>query len=262
MSGRLLGGASIGAGGPAGFAALGGGPAVASGVAVLAPTTTAMTAWFRADTTVVSGALVDQWTDKSGNARHLAGLTTTRPTLEAASVNGHPSIVFNVADNTDLTGGLMNTYITTTAYTIYCVYRIAQADLTLDAANAYGNATLWFDNDGRSGCAIRQTGPAGQSFNDDGSDDNVAQNWTDDTWQIIRQRHVSNVLYQRINADAEASMATGTTTGVLGTALHVGNRTANRPLPGRIAELIFYNADQSAGDQAATLAYLQARYGL
>jgi hypothetical protein len=98
MSGRLLGGASIGAGGPAGFASLGSGPAVAGAASVPAfdpASLSGMLVWYRSDLVVeVAGTMVSM-TDKSAS---LIDATipggNTGPTYNAtdAAFGGHPSI--------------------------------------------------------------------------------------------------------------------------------------------------------------------------
>jgi hypothetical protein len=57
-----------------------------------------LAAWYRADTGVVlgGGASVDRWSDQSGNGNDATqGNSTARPTLQAAAVNGLPTIIFN-----------------------------------------------------------------------------------------------------------------------------------------------------------------------
>jgi hypothetical protein len=55
-----------------------------------------MTAWYRADQGITIATGVSQWSDLSGNARHLLQATgANQPTFTASSINGKPDVAFD-----------------------------------------------------------------------------------------------------------------------------------------------------------------------
>jgi hypothetical protein len=236
------------------------GVGLGGGSGAIAPDSAGLTAWLE-DQSALSVSDVNTWTDKSGGARHFSG-TTAKPTWEATGgPNGRPCISFDGVDDFLVSSTATSTLITDTAYTVYVVIKVAQADVDTDAVAPYNDDCIFFDTSGRAGCGLSQ--PTGgyliRSFNDDGTDDQVNGAMSDNAWIIIRQRHLDGTLYQKRGANAEDSTASGTSVA-LGANIRIGNYvTAGKELKGRIAAFLFYN---DGAIHAATEAYLASRFGL
>ncbi len=82
-------------------------------------------AWWRSDIVVLNGATVSQWTDQSGNGRHLTqGTAANQPTYNATGgPNSTPSILFD-ATNDVLVNAAIDRNVPSTAITfVWMVFR-------------------------------------------------------------------------------------------------------------------------------------------
>ncbi len=72
-------------------------PGTARRLSAFSPLSLSPFAWYRADLLVSSGGRVTQWTDKSGNGRHLTASGVERPTLATAvaAFGGHDAVDFS-----------------------------------------------------------------------------------------------------------------------------------------------------------------------
>lgn len=215
--------------------------------------------WYRGDETSVTGALVDSWTDKSGNARHLLGTGAARPTLVASALNSLPGLQFSGAQEL-LTSGTFSV----STVSVFTVFRATANGVVYEHATAFlgSHSTLLYTNQGPSLGIIRA---GGSSYK------NRAASWgADGANRIVRQEfggtHATNKMF--INGTAQ-SLTDGAATGDPGTAastavkLHVGaSNGVTLPLTGHIMELLVYSTVLSAGDASRVEAYLGSRYGI
>jgi hypothetical protein len=256
MSGRLLGGASIGACGPAGFASLGGGPAVAAAaVPVLDPATLALSGWWREN--YVAGT----WSGKA-SAGASTGRDLTEPTNPptTSTVNGQPTLVFN-GTNQRLSSALaMSDFLSANACTVFAVLR---ATIPV-AANAPGANPAIFANNAPGfyvGAELRNTNTA-RWYEFAGGDKICDATATSATWLLWEMRLEGGALFSRINNGTEVTVAGGNIGLLTGTLNVAVNVNSNNFLNGQIAELAMSAAALTSAERAAFRSYAIARYGI
>jgi hypothetical protein len=118
-----------------------------------------------ASTVTASSSLVDEWRDKSGNARHATGTTTTRPAYTSAGLNGRNVITF---DGTDDFLSLSGITLDTDNTFVFSVYQRSSAGIhsidvgsipssQVDSTRGYGN---WWFSDNVLYSQLRSSSPS------------------------------------------------------------------------------------------------------
>ncbi len=218
------------------------------------------------------GSLVDdgtgraqQWSDKSGGARHITQPTAgKRPLIVGSAINGQPAARFdNVRQDNFNTGQVWITLasaglITKTAYNIWVVVRN-----TLNGTNqtvlGESNAYIWI-------CGTLISPGRLQTLD---SAEFVAtptapSSWSDQNPFALRARKDAVNVYIRVARDAEVGVAHGTTyTSFAPVNVFVGSRGAATGFwKGDIAEIIVANADLNYTYKAVIDNRLSYLYGL
>lgn len=216
-------------------------------------------AWYRGDDVSVTGALVDSWNDKSGNARHLIGTGAARPTLVASALNSLPGIQFAGAHELITSG----TFSVSTV-SVFTVFRATVGGVVYEHAASLlsGHSTLLYTNVGPSSGIIRA---GGASYK------NRAAAWgSDGTNRIVRQEFAGTHALHKMYIDGTVQALTdGASTGDPGTGastavkLHVGaSNGLTLPVTGHVMEMLVYSTVLSAGDASRVERYLGSRYAI
>lgn len=209
--------------------------------AIVAPPLTGMVAWYRKGIGITVATGVSQWSDQSGNNRHLTQATgANQPALQG--------------DNTILFDGV-NDYLKTSSFTLVqpsTVYILGQ-----QVAWTYGR--YWFDGAGLNGGGILQAGNSGGNVANRltyfaGSYPTGSVDLSLGTYSVVQV--VFNGASSLIQLDAAAAVTGTTGANSLGgiTLGAAGNNGVNGNI--RIKEVIVYSVAHDATQRAAVRAYL------
>lgn len=225
-------------------------------------TSTNLQAWYK-DTYGLSGTEVQQWTDISGNARHLSqdGAFPTPNKVAGGGPNSRDCIRLTKASSEYLkTSGNISNLLSASAGYVYSI--VYYHSLNTNNVNTWQNECVWSDySAGNIGLHLK-SGAGGQSvaYNWDGSDDNTPESSGTGTWRLITWKHASGNLAVRANNGVFINVPSGNTS-TLANPLYLGIASGNVYGDFSIAELAFYNADIST-DDSTNLLYFKGRYGL
>lgn len=224
----------------------------------------AITGWFRADTVTTSGTSVTQWTDKSGNGRHILQATAAKqPTLIASDPNfdNAPSIDFDGTSDV-MTGSLFTAYFVNTSWACAVVYRADTITGTGSASFPFANNTIiGSDASGWFGISCRNT-PVLYGYSNDGAYQ-TAEN-TGLAAAAVQQAlfiNTGGTMTLRING----TLGTSDTIGIAGFSsqlMNVGSALGGNYFNGQIAEIVCSNATWTATDILRWNNYCADRYGI
>lgn len=211
-----------------------------------------------------SANVVTQWTDQTGNGRHLApgsGLTGPLDNL-TTTPNGIVALDWNADTTKNLESVVAaNKFITTSSWTAYFVMRW---DTIAAGASAYSicmaNASEWVavyaHDDGTTKGFL--------TYNADPTDRFTTPiiKQTLQNWVVLEARFDSGTLYCRINGSAQSSVASGATGNALADTLHIFGGGATRPPDVACACFAVTNTALDLATRNAMLAFLGSKYGI
>lgn len=228
-----------------------------SGSGSFSPSDIANLAMWYKDTGIVGAVNVTQWSDASGNARHLIPLST-EPIRSVASLNGFDTVQFSTADGA--TGTPLNHGATIAEGTGGTIFVVGYKDSNFAEAGFFTTRTAPDANHH----------PFSDGVVYDSSFSTVRKNCgaqvlpISNNWRILTMRS-QNADY-RIQIDATSQFTTGTNTFGFATFIFgVGSYNGivtNYALLGEIAEVVVYTAFLSDGQVAQVIGYLQDRFAL
>jgi hypothetical protein len=249
-----------------------------AGAAVAPPVTPAdvsgITAWYdgadpatlfqdaaRTIPAAADGDPVGGWATKIGS-RHLSQATpAARPSRRDGVVNGHSVIRSDGVDD-GLTGPVMSTLMTDTAWTTLCVFRPVVVD-TDDGTYASANDAAWSDGSGYLGVHLRGSGSiwvhAYDIANSAYRSVIYPGGWSAGVPVLIMSRQEGGRLYAARNGGVESSdlLAQSYLVGPLNALRGVGHYCGED-----ICELIFASVPLVPGDLAGLTTYLKSKWGI
>jgi hypothetical protein len=195
-----------------------------------------------------SGGLVSQWSDLSGNSRHLTQASGSLQPQTGGNINGVAALTFDNVDDVMGTGGFL-----TSNCTIFTVQRIDSNDSwnvmsisgtprDISYSNSASQINTWSSTDGDYlTCIISMLNPT-----------------------IDCVRYASTGTCDRRIYSAEegfrAANTTGKVSGLSGASMTIG--TFARTLGGVVGEVIIYDSVLSDTDRETVIQYLEAKWGL
>lgn len=221
--------------------------------------------WWRADAgniTIATG--VSQWSDTSGNSRHLTQATGgAQPayTASLAAMNNQPAVTFDGV-NDQLTGAAISNFIANNAYTIMLAFYPTAAPT--NNATIYNNTGLVTDPATGLFGLYMNSAPSVGLYNWDGSEDKDILNINAlSSGSIVTGMHSGGNLITRLGTGSEsAGTASGNTTGLTGL-LSLGRAYNNvNFFTGSMCELSIWNVAISAANRDRAARYMRARYSL
>ena len=226
-----------------------------------------VTGWWRADTVVLgSGTDVAQWTDLTGNARHLTqGTVANRPALISsdANFNGEPTLDFD-GTNDVLTGPTLGTLLGNSGASTTC-----GAVFRADAITGTGLITAPWNNNciigastGAYGITLRNT-PVCYYYENDGAyqtatNTNVAATTTS---QLLATASPQTTGTHNIEINRVAGTSDTYTTWTHGAQIFYVGGNFSQYLNGQIAEVFTATLPLSAQDLICWRNYCTGRYG-
>lgn len=225
-----------------------------------------LTVWYRAtDVVLGTGNRVAQWTDLSGNGRHLTQATETKqPLLIAAdpNFNGKPSIDFDGVDDY-MTGASLAVTVGPTSTNVGVVFRADAITGTGAITAPYNNNCVVGGGVGFFGFALRNT-PVAYYYENDGA------------YQVAQCTNVAaGVTCQVLLVGANSSAINATLNNVVGTPDTVGTMVHGAPvfsvgsnltfvanfLNGQVAEIFASTLALTAQDAICWPNYCRYHYG-
>lgn len=215
--------------------------------------------WLDADdaaTLTPNGSTLQQWNDKSGNARHFSqtGVPARQPTIVAAGMNGRTVIRFSAASITNLVGP---SFTALTAGHAFIVFK-----RTADPAASTASAGLWCFGSHTTGSVVPFTD--GVIYDQFGT--TVRKTTVNPAASLTSPR-----VYEVVSTSTEWSnhldgtqlFTTATNTVGWNTATNVGWAGSGNSsyMDGDIAELIICPAKLGTTDRAAMKSYLNTKWG-
>jgi hypothetical protein len=213
-------------------------------------------------TVTASSGLVDEWRDKSGNARHATGTTTTRPAYASTTLNGKNTLTFDGTDDRLFTSAVS---LHTGLYSVFAVARAATANTILMVCSQDQNTS----NASRNSQYIRTNSatPEAVTFNNAGSAFAATATSTVTNWNSYSAIRESALITLFANGN------TGTGAAVTGTAasnanpMTIGSResaanTFNNHWNGDMAEIIFLGSVATTDTRQRIEGYLAHKWGL
>lgn len=232
---------------------------IPSGPAFTPPDVAGLAAWLKADSLALSnGDPVATWTDSSGNSRNAAQATSgLRPTFEASSVNGLPSVRFTGGHYLEFGSPWEGLW---SAVEVFVVFKL-DAD---PPASGTGGGGFWgpsrvFDcnipyedgtiYEGFGSTALKTTGNPTLSLA---------------SWRTYNVTSASGEWTSRIDGTVHYTTATNAVGFVetRGTYLGASHNAGSYWMTGRIAEFVLYDHALTTTDRASVQGYLDSRYGL
>jgi hypothetical protein len=224
----------------------------AASAAVFDPLSLSPALWLDASdaaTITHTGGLVDQWNDKSGNARHVTSSSTNRPQTGVDTINGRNVLTFDGSNDWMLSGSVTISQPTTAV----AVVKSASTTSTVSILNSGPSATTQalFISGGSGARLLRLfsgSATAGISI-------------TDTQANVVAGFFSGASSYQAVNGTKSANQNAGTQS--LGAGWRIGaNRDANGEFwRGQIAEILFFPSGLSDANRQAVEAYLKTKWG-
>lgn len=208
------------------------------------------------------GALDDQ----VGSADLLQTTQADQPQLVSSgaiitTLGGRPSMSFDGSGDVLLYGGQFDSFITTSAGTIICVFRAVSIHIA--STTIYENDPVWSQRASTCALVLKST-PTAHGFNHDGSfDDAGAVSIAVNTNYIHTWKHEGGVVYSYVNTNTPVSVASGNTSSLLaGLALGFVTGNSLNSFNGFITELAMWNRALSATEIAQVQHYMASYYGI
>jgi hypothetical protein len=213
-------------------------------------------------TVTVSSGLVDQWRDKSGNARHASGATATRPAYASTTLNGKNTLTFDGSDDRLVTSAVS---LHTGLYSVFAVARAATANTFLVICSQDRST----DNASRNGQYIRTNSatPETVSFNNAGSAFTASATSTVTNWNFYSAIRESTLITLFANGNAGTGAAVTGTAASNANPMTIGSRestadTFNNHWNGDMAEIIFLGSVATTDTRQRIEGYLAHKWGL
>ena len=215
-----------------------------------------------ASTVTASSGLVDEWRDKSGNARHASGTTTARPAYASTTLNGKNTLTFDGSNDRLVTSAVS---LHTGLYSVFAVARAATASTILMVCSQ-DQSTSSSTRNGQYICTNSAT-PESIAFDNAGSAFTATATSTVTNWNSYSAIRESALITLFANGN------TGTGVAITGTAasnanpMTIGSResnagTFNNHWNGDIAEIIFLASAATTGTRQRIEGYLAHKWGL
>ena len=213
--------------------------------------------WLRADQGVsVSGTLVTQWDDLSGNGNNAAQATSSyRPSVQTAQVNGQPVLRFDASDDHLIVPDALN--LKPTAVTAFVVAKRTGGN----SQGVYFAKTATSFNDGYGMMRLVSGNNAGFYINN-ASGTNASQPQSSGTFAILSGRYNGQQI--RFAMNGGTATVTSATSAINNTtaALTIGGRGSSNPLGGDIAELLVFGRALTDSERSEVESYLYQRYAI
>jgi len=213
-------------------------------------------------TVTASSSLVDEWRDKSGNARHASGTTTTRPAYASTTLNGKNTLTFDGTDDRLVTSGVS---LHTGLYSVFAVARAATANTIIIACSQDRGTT----NPSRNGQYIRTNNatPETVAFNNAGSAFVATSTSTVTDWNSYSAIRESALITLFANGNAGTGVAVTGTAASNANPMIIGSRespagTFNNHWNGDMAEIIFLGSVATTDTRQRIEGYLAHKWGL
>jgi len=215
-----------------------------------------------ASTVTAPSGFVDEWRDKSGNARHASGTTTTRPVYGSTTLNGKITLTFDGTDDRLVTSAVT---LHTGLYSVFAVARAATANTFLVVCSqdqSTGNET-------RNGQYIRTNSatPETVAFNNGGSAFTATATSTVTNWNFYSAIRESALITLYANGNTGTGVAVTGTAASYANPMTIGSRestvgTFANPWNGEIAEIIFLGSVATIDTRQRIEGYLAHKWGL
>jgi len=208
-----------------------------------------------------SSGHVDQWTDQSGNARHLTpDIAADGPVDDASTPNATTAFRFDGTSGY-LQGSAASNFIAAGAATIFAVLKVHAAPT--NNADGWDNRSIV--TDGQAGGAFFELAVKNSTHiyfgNYDGSDDQ-ADTTIDGAWHVVEMRHESGNIYIRIDGVTEATVASGNTSDLTGLFTVAYNAFNNTYAQVDMAALRCKKTALDLTTRDAVVAFLKYKYGI
>lgn len=192
----------------------------------------------------VDGGPVQQWNDRTANARHLPGIGAARPTFRTNAQNGRAIVEFDGTDDTmQRTANNDDNLIVVANMTGFAVFKVAGASAT---------NWIWNINDGAQQviASIQVAGPTIRSRNFDGSQDNADDTLVTGVYGCHTWLHTGGNVSSGWSDTRTASLV-NTASGNTSTGVNANffMRQINTPVVTSIAEVAIYNVALSEADR-------------
>lgn len=215
-----------------------------------------------ASTLTTSSGLVDQWRDKSGNARHANGTTTTRPAYASTTLNGKNTLTFDGTDDRLVTSAVS---LHTGLYSVFAVARAATSNTFLVVCSQDQSTS----NAARNGQYIRTNSatPETVSFNNSGTAFVATATSTVTNWNSYSAIRESALITLFANGNAGTGVAITGTAASNANPMTIGARestanTFNNHWNGDMAEIIFLGSVATTDTRQRIEGYLAHKWGL
>lgn len=213
-------------------------------------------AYYRADLGITDDPGVSLWEDQHTGGYDLSAAGAARPTYGAtAGPNSTPAITFDGTANTMKNASLQlpTPGVGTVKYFMVCRYDI---DTSFDTLICAGRSAAWECGLARSAAGLKFSQYNATKGNESGT-------YTIGTWLVVEALFVGSTSDELI---VNGSITTGTSAGTevpdIGLVLGSRDSAASTFAGATFAEVLVLNDDFDAGEDAATAAYVAARYGL
>lgn len=223
---------------------------------------TSSVALFRAN--LACSSLVTGWADQSGFATSGIGgnfaqaTAANQPRYNTADINALPSIQFDGVNDT-----LENTLATSATNPVpgWFIFAVVRNDVgTAVPVNSFDAKALWSDTGTYTALAFGNDKMISYQWGT--GDQSARPNTATATWAEAYGRHTGAIIKASWAKGAEASSAAANNAVVSGPTRLGANAAAAAFFTGRIAEIVIYNRDLTAGELTSLQAYATARYGV
>ena len=213
-----------------------------------------------ASTITLNGTTISQWNDKSGNSRNVSQANSAlQPLYTLGGLNGLNIADFDGAD--DVLNGLpMSNFFTTNSYSAFVV-GLART-IGINDVNGYANEAFYGDAGGYVAMYLRSSNLIG-AYNWDGANRVATNAYTPNTVVIGYSELSSGSIRIRTNGGSETATVSSNTASLSG-AIQIGRNynSDSYCLDGKIAEVIFTNAELSTTNRQLIEGYLAWKWGL
>ena len=209
---------------------------------------------------------VQQWNDRSGNAKHATQVTLgNRPNLITGALNGYPVIRYAAANNDRMLSTGLSTANSASIWVVARYSSLPSSNPGLLQGAASGNGYSGAPGDKNIGMWVSSTTTqvCGRGIQSDGTQRNVTMS----TALSSGQTYVLNTMYrtasidQYVNHGAAGSVATDGTLRTW-TDMAIGCQAGTESWNGDIAEVVAYNVLVNDAQRLLVANYLAAKYGL
>lgn len=220
---------------------------------------TDLTGWYEPDLGVTTaGGLVTQLTDLSGNARHFTAAGAARPKLIAGGCGSAKALRFDGSANI-LTGIATNVLVSTSAFTIWSVFKMNSAPSIAGGAGTGTKNGVYCDTSAYLGLVLDST-PQAVGFSYDAAYKVAAAAMVTESWQRARHSLVSTTGSLGLGDETATTVVTA---GAMGgtNQMQIGKSQSNYGAID-LAFLAFVKRISTGTEDGQMKAYLQRRFGV